>query len=210
MEPTVDSNAKLFVKSASFDGIISQDKQVYVKLVDGYVKKLARDLQTGDLVVGRRDCINKTIDDVLPVIREGSMMYRLAEDRLYRSPKISDDPERSAVQDLRKPLLSVLLLEGLTRDSTEPRKTLEDKVYGVDGQDFSPEEYTAFANQVHTVLENGLIARKISPTHLVSTDTIKEWLKGDTLAPKHWENLECLSEINPEYDVLPTLKCGVS
>ena len=201
MKHTTNSNTKLFIKTASADGIIDQDKQIYVKLVGGYVRKSAQDLQPGDLVVVRKDCINKKIDDVLPVIREGSMMYRLAEDRLYRSPKTSDDPEKSPAQDLRKPLLSVLLLEGLTRDSLESKETLESKIYGIAGQGFTTGEYTDFANKVHTVLREGLISRGKNLDHLVSIDTIKAWLKGETLAPKYWENLECLSEINSEFEV---------
>jgi hypothetical protein len=200
MEPQVDSNAKLFIRMAVADGVIAPDEKMYVKLIGGYVIKSAKDSQPGDLAVSRRDCINKRVEDIAGGIREGSMMYRLAEDRLYRSPNIQDGSERCASQDIRKPLLSVLLLEGLTRGSAESKQTLEDKIYGTNNQGFTPEEYTRFAEQVHAVLEKGLINRNKHLDHLVSIDTIKEWLKGETLAPMNWDSLECLIEINPEFE----------
>ncbi len=210
MAIVTDPNVRLFFRTVGADGVIGQDEEIYVKLVDGYVRKLAQDAQPGDLPVIRRDCINKTIDDIHPRIQGGSIMYGLAMGRLHLSPKVSDDSEINT-RDLRKPLLRVLLLRGLTRNSTEPKTSLEGKIFGIGSQDFSSTEYTSFAEQVHAVLREGLISRGIPLDHLVSTDTIRTWLKGDTLAPKHWANLECLSQINPEFEAeLHEKKAGLN
>jgi len=179
---TLKDKTKIFIETASADAVVDPNQRVYVKVgtheLSGYVEKLAKDIHEGDRIVVRRNCINKTVDDILPILRKGSIRYSFAEDQLYRIKGES-----------RVPLLRALLLEGLAKQSEED---LEAKIMQEE-KDFTPEQYASFADSVYNVLKKQVPEKK-----LVTKQTIRDWLKGKTLAPQDWDNLTYLTEINPK------------
>ncbi len=168
----------LRIETTLLDSFVGHDTLVYVKLGDGWVKKRAEDLQKGDLVLVQNEGITKTLKDVEPVLNE-SVRYNAAKHVLHEV--------NQAGQFI--PRLRTFLLRGLTREQSSP--DLETRIL-LENADFSDQEYSLFTDAVCRVIDG------------VGSAAVTKWLKGETLAPRDWQNVERLCRINTEF--MPVFK----
>lgn len=166
-------NEILLVETALTTAFVAKNSDVYVKIGNNYVRKKARDLQKGDLVIVNNEGINKRLEDIIPIL-EQSMRYSVAKETLHKA-----NAEGKEIKKFR-----ILLLEGLADKSTQ---NLEKKIMQEYGYDFSEKEYSMFKDRVLGYGVN------------VKDDAVIEWLKGTTLAPRDWNNFSCLIPLDTEF-----------
>lgn len=169
------SNNVLLLETVLMNSFIGEDSWVYVKVVDGYVRKKGRDLQVGDLVVVNNEGIHKELKDVEPAL-EQSMRYRVAKRTLHETNRNGQDIKR----------FRILLLNGLVDPTTS---NLEQRIM-LEGDDFSTSDYFSFKD------------RAMPYVFGVEENAVREWLKGNTLAPRDWRNFARLAPINKEFEAI--------
>lgn len=166
------SDGKLLLETTLLNSFVGEDSWTYVRVGDSFVKKKARDLQEGDSVVVNNEAIHKTLEDIEPVL-EQSVRYSIAQRTLHEQNRNGQDIKR----------FRILLLRGFT-DTNTPN--LEQKIMQ-ESDDFSPQEYSAFRSMILQYVSG------------VGESAVQEWLRGNTLAPRDWNNFARLSPINAEF-----------
>ncbi|MBT3407005.1 hypothetical protein HN419_07675 [Candidatus Woesearchaeota archaeon] len=166
----------LLVETGLVSSIVRELTWAYVRIGEKHIRKRAKDLQEGDLVVIDNESIDRTLEDIIPTL-EKSTRYQVARQDLF---------EKNGA-GLWIPKLRTLLLRGLT-DSSMPR--LEERILKDGGLDFELGDYRAFQSRI------------VDTSVDVSEDQTREWLKGGTIAPRNWGNFSKLVTINPEFQVI--------
>ena len=92
------NNSTLLLETALLNSFVGEDSWIYVKLGEGYVRKKARDLQEGDLVVVNNQGINKTLGEVEPIL-EQSIRYSMAKRDLHATNRGGKDIKRFRILD---------------------------------------------------------------------------------------------------------------
>ena len=165
----------LSVTTTSMNSFLGSETRVPVLLGKSYTVKLARDLHPGDILVGRDEFIDKTLEDVEPI---------LDQDQRYHRARLSVHEVNRNGDSI--PRLRTLLLRGLVNHDA----TLESTILKEEGDDFGLDQYHSFAEQVHSAVQG------------VQEEAVLDWLRGETLAPRDWANLDRLRAINPEFATL--------
>jgi len=168
-------NNVLLLETVLMNSFVGEDSWVYVKVGDSYIRKKGRDLQVGDLVVVNNEGIHKELKDVEPAL-ERSMRYLVAKRTLHEANRNG--------QDIKK--FRILLLRGLADPSTS---NLEQRIM-LEGDDFSTADYPSFND------------RAMQYVFGVEENAVREWLKGNTLAPRDWRNFARLAPINKEFEAI--------
>lgn len=165
----------LFIETTLLNSFVGEDSWVVVKARDGYARKKGRDLQVGDRVVVANEGIDKTLEEVEPVLEE-SVRYRVARDTVYATSQ----------RGRRVPVFRKLLLEGVANPATE---NLEAKVFREGGADFTEHDYRGFRAAVLSYVD-------------VAESTVGAWLKGEVLASRDWGQFAKLVPVHPGFQAL--------
>src|SRR3989344_9254041 len=143
---------------------------------DVYLEKEVRDLSVGEMVLFRKEGIDKTLEEIEPHLGK-SYRYREADSSLH----VNQNDGR--ITRFRRDLISGL--EGVLNCGEE----FLAKLFRVDENDFSSEEYSDMTNFVSDVIKkDGRIE------HEYAKGTIKDWLAGETLAPREWKVFDILAD----------------
>ncbi len=164
----------LIIETTLLNSFVGEDSWVVVKARDGYARKKGRDLQIGDRVVVKNEGIDKTLEEVEPVLEE-SVRYRVARDTVYATSQ----------RGRRVPVFRKLLLEGLADPDTE---NLEAKIFR-DGADFTEQDYRGFRATLLSYVD-------------VAESTAGAWLKGEVLAPRDWGQFAKLAPVHSGFQAL--------
>lgn len=158
------------IETTALNTLVHPNSNVYVCFGQNqYVRKKARDLQEGDLVVVTVESIDKKPEDVYAVLGQQSLRYALAEQFLFEQNNHGHNIPR----------LRTGILRGLT-DPEIPNRTV--KILK-DGDDFDEATYNVIADTLEGIVN-------------VSRKTIRNnWLTGDVIAPEDWTNFAALSAI---------------
>ncbi len=131
-------------------------------------KKQVRDVQEGDTVLFHAKCIDTTLEQIEPAL-EQSARYTAARDALH----VVSSGKR--ITRLRHDLITALAPEcKLSRDK------LEDKLFQR-GADFTDEEYKSLASTLREKIHHST-----DETDTYNIETLKNWLRGETVAPEEW------------------------
>src|SRR3989344_2967906 len=128
----------LSVTTTSMNSFLGSETRVPVLLGKSYTVKLARDLHPGDILVGRDEFIDKTLEDVEPI---------LDQDQRYHRARLSVHEVNRNGDSI--PRLRTLLLRGLVNHDA----TLESTILKEEGDDFGLDQYHSFAEQVHSAVQ---------------------------------------------------------
>jgi len=164
--------SNLLIETTLLNTFLDPDSLIYVRAGNDFVRKKARDLNRGDLVVIQNEAIHKTLEEIIPILEE-SMRYKIAKETIH---------EKNC-NDEYIPKLRILLLEGLVDPETSELK----KKIHKEGIDFSPQEYAHFRKSICDIVDIG-------------EDAVNAWLRGDTLAPANWESFQKLASINSAFE----------
>src|SRR3989344_2321464 len=164
----------LFLSTSGLNSFLSQDSWVRVSSGPGTVRKLAKDLNVGDIVVAENQYINKSLEEI-DVALEDSLRYRMAKEELHA--------KNSKGRNIKK--FRVMLWSGFLG---EKAKSLESKIL-LEEEDFSNALYSEFESLLMDYVD-------------VKEDAVRKWLKGDTHSPDNWSTFGRLAEINPEFKAI--------
>src|SRR3989338_4423464 len=103
--------SNLLIETTFFNTFLDPDSLIYVRAGNDFVRKKARDLNRGDLVVIQNEAIHKTLEEIIPILEE-SMRYKIAKETIH---------EKNC-NDEYIPKLRILLLEGLVDPETSELK----------------------------------------------------------------------------------------
>lgn len=131
-------------------------------------KKPLRDVKEGDTVLFHAKCIDTTLEQIEPAL-EQSTRYTTARDALH----VVSSGKR--ITKLRYDLITALAPE--CKLSVE---TLEDKLFQRNA-DFTDEEYKSLASTLREKIHHSTDEKDT-----YNIETIKNWLRGETIAPEEW------------------------
>jgi len=175
-----------FVETSAGNCILPGSSDVFVNLVgDNYVPKTVADLSEGESVSYKKECIDKTLEEVEQHLCK-SPRYDAADKALH---KWYGGPAKTRkIPRFRHDLVRSLIETGLV---SLPRANLERKLFQVGSADFTLEERQEMVAQIRKILERD---EEFKQLYKESTrnETIGEWLKGKNIALKHWQVFDIL------------------
>jgi len=172
------TESKLLVKTTLGTTILDFDSHVNVHLnKDIYLEKEAADLNQGDAVLYKKEYIQTTLDEI-------ESLLELSPRYIHAKRKVM---EKNAKNDYL-PLLRTELWRGFLNHKKEYNDSLESIIKREAG-DFSSSEY----DEVLECIGNLLHSEGIE----ISQASIRNWLKGETYAPREWNIFKSLEKINP-------------
>jgi|GEM_PF-3026695 hypothetical protein len=172
------TESKLLVKTTLGTTILDLEKRIDVHFKDDiYVIKEAIDLNPGDLVSFGNEYIETTLDE--------------AEDYLDLSQRYMHAKKRVSEQNVKGefiPLLRTELWRGILKKQDRYNESLESIITKAT-DDFTKLEYNEAISNISALLSNKNIE--------ISETAVRNWLEGETFAPREWQIFNALSEINP-------------
>ncbi len=174
------TESKLLVKTTLGTTILDFDSHVNVHLnKDIYLEKKAADLNQGDAVLYKKEYIQTTLDEI-------ESLLELSPRYIHAKRKVM---EKNAKNDYL-PLLRTELWRGFLNHKKKYNDSLECIIKREAG-DFSSPEY----DEVLECIGNLLHSEGIE----ISQASIRNWLKGETYAPREWNIFKSLGKINPVF-----------
>jgi hypothetical protein len=156
--------------------ILDSENKVYVNLGQKSVRKKARDINVGDMLLFKKKYITTTLEEVEPHLTK-SPRYSLAKEALHEV--------NTAGQYI--PRLRTMTIRGIYTGRVDD--SLENKIMKNDGE-FTSSEYNSMNNILISTIEN----HSMDPLK----SGFKTWLEGETVAPRdeNWRYFRALEDIN--------------
>lgn len=175
------TESKLLVKTTLGTTILDLESRVNVHLNKNvYLEKQAIDLNAGDSVIYQKEYIQTTLDEVDPLLE-------LAPRYMHAKRQITEKNNSNNYV----PLLRTNLWRGFLAYKKEYNDSLE-SIIKKEAQDFGDLEYDEALGCINNLLCSDGIE--------MSQTSIRNWLKGDTYAPREWKIFNSLSKINPIFN----------
>jgi len=156
--------------------ILDSENKVYVSLGQKSVRKKARDINIGDMLLFKKKYITTTLEEVEPHLTK-SPRYSIAKEALHEV--------NTAGQYI--PKLRTMAIRGIYSGRVDD--SLEDKIMKNNGE-FTSSEYNSMNNILTSTIEN----HSMEPLK----SGFKTWLEGETVAPRdeNWRYFRALEDIN--------------
>ena len=164
---------------------VSGKDATYVKNGSTYVRVDGNYLNPGDMVLFRKDCITKGLDEVDSVLDGRRDTYREAKLKLFELNE----------NGIYVPRLRTNIIRGIEGANPD----IEDKILRNGDQDFEPKEYRPLVDLTHEVVSDYADRQGLNGPKWL---TVLNWVKGNVVAPAETRYFEALAKINPEFNVI--------
>jgi hypothetical protein len=176
---------KLLITTTGGNSIVDGDNFIFSHLVNNeYIKKQARELNTGELIRFRKECVSTSLEEVEPIL-EKSLRYSVARRELHQINN----------QGRPIPLLRKYLIEGIYPQTDSPslsKESLERKILQND-DNFSQNDNVTLINYLQDFIKN-------NSDMTITRPAIANWIKGETIAPYDWEFFRVFEKLNPAFN----------
>ncbi len=172
------AESKLLVKTTLGTTILDLESRINVHLnKDLYLEKDAIDLNVGDMVVYKNEYIETTLDEAKQFLNLSPQYVRAKMQVMEKNSK-----------NKHVPILRTELWRGILAKKASYNSSLEG-IIRKEEEDFCNSDYDEAIEMISNAInENGIE---------ISKAAIKNWLKGETYAPRDWQIFNSLAKINP-------------
>jgi len=173
---------KQFISTTAGNCILDSDNYVQVEINEGeHIKKRLGDVNVGDMVLFKKECISKTLEEVEEAVLEKEPRYMHSKNILH---EVNNKGEYI-------PKFRNLIIRGVLNSKEQYQPSLEDIILKQTG-DFSKKEYIEMENVLESCIQD-------KGMQTLSYGQHRNWLLGNTVAPENWDFFRALEGINPEF-----------
>lgn len=174
------TESKLLVKTTLGATILDLESRVNVNVNrEIYLEKDAIDLNIGDMVVYKNEYIETTLDEAKKFLELSPRYVRAKTEVMEKNSK-----------NEYIPILRTELWRGILAKKASYSNSLESIIKKED-EDFCNSDYDEAIEMIgNAISEDGIE---------ISKEAIKNWLKGETYAPRDWRIFSSLAKINPTF-----------